>query len=43
MPWITIISKFNILKKILDLFDCLFSKSNGGNDEAAKKMGYSFK
>ena len=32
MPWITIISKFDVLKKILDLFECLFAKSNGEND-----------
>ena len=43
MPWITIISKFNVLKKIMDLFDCLFTKSNDGTDDAAKKMEYSFK
>ena len=40
MPWITIISKLNILKKILDLFECLFTKSNAENEDTTKKMGY---
>ena len=45
MPWIAINpkSKFNILKKIMDLFDCLFAKSNDRIDDAAKKKKYSFK
>ena len=42
MPWITIISKLNILKKILDLFECLFTKSNAENDEKKKKNGIFF-
>jgi len=42
MPLITIISKFNVLKKIMDLFDCLFTKSNDGTDDAAKKNGIFF-
>ena len=42
IPWITIISKFDILKKILDLFDCLFAKSNEENDETTKKNGIFF-
>ena len=35
-PWRTIISKLDILKKILDLFECLFTKSNAENDETTK-------
>ena len=27
-------------QKILDLFECLFIKSNAENDETTKKMGY---
>lgn len=42
MPWITIISKFDVLKKILDLFECLFTKSNDENDETTKKNGIFF-
>ena len=42
MPWIIIISKLNILKKILDLFECLFTKSNAENDETTKKNGIFF-
>ena len=43
MPWITIISKLDILKKILDLFECLFTKSNAENDEIKKKNKIFFK
>ena len=43
MPWIIIISKLDILKKILDLFECLFTKSNAESDENNKKNGIFFK
>ena len=42
LPWITIISKYNIINNIFDIFDRLVSKTNGETDDATKKNGILF-
>ena len=42
LPWITIISKYNIINNIFDIFDRLVSKTNGETDDATKKNGIFF-
>lgn len=42
-PWIAIISKFNFLNKILELFENLMSKTSNNDAEPSKKMAYFIK
>ena len=43
LRWITIISKFNGINNILEIFDRLISKTDEPADETSKKMEFSFK
>ena len=42
LPLINIISKFNIISNLLDIFDRLKSKTKGEADESSKKNGIFF-
>lgn len=39
MPWISIICRFELLKKILEKFDCLMIKPSNEEQEGSKKGG----
>ena len=40
MPWISILSKLNILRKIVDYFEYLLKLGNEDTDSNGKKMDY---
>ena len=38
-PWFAILSKFNLLEKILSIFDSVFKENTGESTENGKKNG----